>query len=114
MSELTELIASAWADEQTDSGADPSELPYDERIEYWADSVRASQADRYHGLIRQDCAPRIAAAACRYAAGVDGDAPTLTQEAVAAKYGVSSVSVRKWYHVQISGRIDGMDNPTGQ
>ena len=95
MSELTKEIASDWSGRNEDMS--PSQLPYDERIDYWATHVPQSCRQRYHRLVEHDCAPRIAAAAASYAAGRSGQAAKRTQAEIAVSYGVSVPSIRKWY-----------------
>lgn len=93
------LLERSWEQTVSRSGStgDPKTLPYDKRVAYWRDRLPVGYASTYDRLLDQNCAPKIAAAVCRYAAGETGRREPRTQAEVAAEYDTSETTLRKWH-----------------
>lgn len=95
---LTEKLEREWETHLgSETETDPTELAYADRVAYWRTRLPESYADSYDRLLGLNCAPRTAAGVCHYVAGLDGNAEPRTQAEIAAEYGISTPTIRKWY-----------------
>lgn len=92
--------------EAVDTGdvADPNEMNYIERVEFYREGVHSSLSDQYDTLLSKGCVPRHAAGVLRYIAGLLDIDGRMTQGEVATRYDMTEVTVRKWVD-EIEGDI---------
>lgn len=106
MSDVTRVLDAHWRAE-SEADPDPESLEYDERVAFWRSRAPDSHDGMYDRLLAENCAPRIAAATCWYAAGLDEttDASARTQAEIAREYDISAVTLRRW-HSRIHGDVE--------
>ena len=98
MGDVTRVLDAHWRAE-SEADPDPESLKYDERVAFWRSCVPDSYDEIYDRLLAENCAPRIAAATCWYAAGLNEttDTRARTQAEIAREYDISAVTLRRWY-----------------
>jgi hypothetical protein len=94
---VRDVIDQQWeATRDSDHATDPRELPYPERVTYWRERIPDGYEKTFETLIGRGCTTRVAAAVCQYLAGRHGGARTQSQSDIAAEFGVSEASIKRW------------------
>lgn len=92
-----EILDHQWESiREPEQSTDPSELSYSERVEHWRERIPEGYSGVYETLLARGCKTPVAAAVSRHFADLHGDAPSMSQAEVAAQFGISTGSIRRW------------------